>query len=322
MKFSTIIPSAFLSLHLVSTLFAGGEGWTSDFEAAKKQAAGEKKDLLIDFTGSDWCGWCIKLKEEVFSQAAFAKAAPGDFILVEIDFPQAEGKIDAATRERNEALGEKYGVEGFPTIILSDAAGRPYAKTGYQPGGAEAYLSHLGGLKKARTVRDEAFAKAAAAEGEEKARLLAEGLAPITREWQNTFYAEEVAQVIALDPEDKYGFTTRAKQAEMAAQFEGKFSELLEVMMPLAEAENWDGAMKAVDDWIVANGFTGELKQQALYVKLNLLGRQEKHAEALALLDEIVVIDPETEIGQGLKNQLRPRIEEAIAAAAKEKAEE
>lgn len=52
-----------MALH--STVFAGGEGWVSDFAAAKKEAAESKKDLLVDFTGSDWCGWCIKLVDEV-----------------------------------------------------------------------------------------------------------------------------------------------------------------------------------------------------------------------------------------------------------------
>ena len=55
----------------LGTALAGGEGWTSNFDEASKQAAGEKKDLLIDFTGSDWCGWCIKLNEEVFQHDAF-----------------------------------------------------------------------------------------------------------------------------------------------------------------------------------------------------------------------------------------------------------
>lgn len=317
MKIRTLLPSALLGLGLVSNLIAGGEGWTSDFEAAKKQAAEEKKDLLIDFTGSDWCGWCIKLKEEVFSQAAFATAAPKDFVLVEIDFPQDESKQDDATRERNKALGEKYGVQGYPTIILTDATGRPYAQTGYKPGGPEAYLNHLGELKKGRATRDEAFVKAAAAEGAEKARLLAEGLAPISPELQAAFYSDEVSQVVALDPEDKYGFTKRAKAAELAEQFQEKFGELMESLAPLAEAQDWVGAAKAVDEWIAANAFEGELKQQALFVKLNLVGRQDKHAEALALLDEIVAIDPTTEIGEGLKTQLRPRIVEAIEEAAK-----
>ena len=88
---------ALVALCSLSAAFAGGEGWTSDFEAAKKQAAEQKKDLLIDFTGSDWCGWCIKLNDEVFQKDAFKAGVKDKFVPVEIDFPQDEKKISEAT---------------------------------------------------------------------------------------------------------------------------------------------------------------------------------------------------------------------------------
>ena len=89
----------------VSSALAGEEGWTSDFEAAKKQAAEENKSLLIDFTGSDWCGWCIRLQEEVFSKDEFKKGVAEDYVLVEIDFPQNEAKLSDETKAQNEKLG-------------------------------------------------------------------------------------------------------------------------------------------------------------------------------------------------------------------------
>ena len=72
----------------VSALHAGGEGWQTDFEVAKKLAAEGKKDLLLDFTGSDWCGWCIKLNKEVFGLEPFKTGTKDKFVLVELDFPQ------------------------------------------------------------------------------------------------------------------------------------------------------------------------------------------------------------------------------------------
>ena len=65
--------------------YAGGENWQTDLPKAQAQAAKEKKMVLLDFTGSDWCGWCIKLNKEVFSQDAFTNEAPTHFILVELD---------------------------------------------------------------------------------------------------------------------------------------------------------------------------------------------------------------------------------------------
>ena len=136
---AALLPAIALVAAAVSSVRASGEGWVSDYEAAKKTAATEKKDLLLDFTGSDWCGWCIRLDKEVFGKEPFKTKAPKDFVLVTVDFPQQK-KLPEAVEKQNTELQEKFGVEGFPTIYLADSTGRPYAKTGYQPGGPEAYV--------------------------------------------------------------------------------------------------------------------------------------------------------------------------------------
>ena len=123
--------------------------WVKDVAAAKKQAAEEGKDLFINFTGSDWCGWCHRLDDEVFTHAAFVDAASKNFVFVFLDFPKAE-ELRAAVVDQalNEKLQEQYGVQGFPTIILATADGHPYARTPYQPGGPEAYLELLAEKRK------------------------------------------------------------------------------------------------------------------------------------------------------------------------------
>ena len=135
-------------LATLPSLFAA-DAWLTDLDAAKKQAAAEKKDILVDFTGSDWCGWCIRLKKEVFDQPEFA-AASKKFVLVEIDFPRSK-KQSPEVKATNEALSKKYAISGFPTILLLDAQGEVYAQTGYQEGGAPKYLEHLATLAKQNT---------------------------------------------------------------------------------------------------------------------------------------------------------------------------
>ena len=125
-----------------SLTMAGGDAWLTDFDKAKEQAKKDDKAILIDFTGSDWCGWCIKLDQEVFSKQEFLDYAGKKFVLVEIDFPRKE-KLSDEQKKQNEALAKKFGVEGFPTIILTDAKGRKFATTGYQEGGPQAYIEHL-----------------------------------------------------------------------------------------------------------------------------------------------------------------------------------
>ncbi len=123
------------------------EGWTDDFEAAKAQAAKEGKLLLVDFTGSDWCCWCIKLDEEVFSKKEFVEAAQKDFVLVQIDSPRDKSKLSKKVKKQNSKLIKKYGIKGFPSVLLMDAEGVKLAKTGYKKGGPAAYLPHLAEMK-------------------------------------------------------------------------------------------------------------------------------------------------------------------------------
>jgi protein disulfide-isomerase len=117
-------------------------GWTDDYEKAVAQAKQEKKIVLVDFTGSDWCGWCIKLDKEVFAKPAFKTYAKDKLVLVEIDFPQAK-KLPRKKEEANEALQQKYGVEGFPTVIVLDSEGKKIGQLGYVKGGPEAFIAEL-----------------------------------------------------------------------------------------------------------------------------------------------------------------------------------
>jgi thioredoxin-related protein len=122
--------------------------WIADVAKAKEQAKREKKDLFIDFTGSDWCGWCVRLDREVFKTPAFVAAARDKFVFLYLDFPNSdEAKAKVVDEKMNESLREKYGVQGFPSILLCDADGNPYARTGYQPGGPEKYLAHIEELR-------------------------------------------------------------------------------------------------------------------------------------------------------------------------------
>ena len=120
----------------------GKEKWLTDFEKAKEVAAARKLPILADFSGSDWCGWCIRLDGEVFSKKAFKDYAAKKLVLFLADFPQSK-KQPERTVAQNEALARKYGVQGFPTVLLLDASGKVLAQTGYRKGGAPGYVEHL-----------------------------------------------------------------------------------------------------------------------------------------------------------------------------------
>jgi protein disulfide-isomerase len=135
---------AFFSLLGGAALSVAGL-WTDDFDKALTQAKESGKYMLVDFSGSDWCGWCKKLDNEVFSNKAFKDYAEQNLVCVLIDFPRQKPQSNKQ-KKANQALREKYAVQGFPTILLFSPRGDVAAQTGYEPGGAEAYVKHLQGL--------------------------------------------------------------------------------------------------------------------------------------------------------------------------------
>lgn len=120
-----------------------GEGWLTDFEKAKAMAKEKNRHILIDFSGSDWCGWCIKLDKEVFQQQAFKDFADDNLVLMLADFPRDKSKQGAEVQKQNEKLAKEFGVRGFPTVFVLAPDGSVVGKTGYQKGGPEAYVEHI-----------------------------------------------------------------------------------------------------------------------------------------------------------------------------------
>ena len=116
--------------------------WLDDFTAAKAVALKEGKPILANFTGSDWCPWCIKLEKEVFSQKEFQDYASANLVLFIADFPNGK-KLAANVVEQNQGLQAKYRITGYPTVLLLDAEGKVLAHTGYQEGGAAPYVESL-----------------------------------------------------------------------------------------------------------------------------------------------------------------------------------
>lgn len=127
---------------LAPVLRGADESWQTDPEKAIAGAKGTKKLILMDFTGSDWCGWCVRLNKEVFSQPEFQQYAKDNLVLVELDFPRSKPQT-ADEKARNEALARKYKVKGFPTIVVLNAEGQQVGELGYMKGGPPAFIDAL-----------------------------------------------------------------------------------------------------------------------------------------------------------------------------------
>jgi protein disulfide-isomerase len=132
--------SAASTLAVLIPAAAQESSWLTDFEQAKATAEKEQKPILADFTGSDWCGWCINLKNEVFVKPEFKKWASKNVILVELDFPRKTALPDAH-KEQNDALQKKFQNRGFPTIHFLDHKESVLHKSGYIEGGPAAWIA-------------------------------------------------------------------------------------------------------------------------------------------------------------------------------------
>lgn len=116
------------------------EGWLTSWDEAAKQSKKTGRPILADFTGSDWCSWCIKLKKEVFNTKEFKAWAKTNVILLELDFPNSKPQ-PAAIKKQNETLAKKYKIEGYPTILFLKADGTKIGQSGYEPGGPNAWIA-------------------------------------------------------------------------------------------------------------------------------------------------------------------------------------
>lgn len=115
-------------------------GWSDDFAGAHEKARQDGKDLLVAFSGSDWCGWCIRLEKEVFHHEAFTKRICADFVPAYVDLPQDKSRLSPTAAKQNPGIVEHYRIERFPAVLLIDGEGDIIAQTGYVEGGWENFL--------------------------------------------------------------------------------------------------------------------------------------------------------------------------------------
>ena len=122
--------------------------WHTDLSKAVSISINEKKPIMLFFTGSDWCGWCMRLKKEVFNHEKFKIWSDDQIILVELDFPRRK-KLEPNILNQNRELARIFGVSGYPTCWLvkpqilenSKVNFLKLGKLGYVAGGTDKWIS-------------------------------------------------------------------------------------------------------------------------------------------------------------------------------------
>lgn len=181
--------------------------WGTDYEAALARAEREGKAVLVDFTGSDWCGYCIHLRAEVLEEPHFSAWAGEHFVLLEVDMPK-NPHFDEELRAQNQKLCKKYGVDGFPTLLVLDAQGNAL-------GGLFGYEGNPDIVREILTrglMVQGLLAQARQASGEEKLRLMVDAWRLLPEELQH-LNAPLKKEIMDNDAEDYSGL--RAEETAM-----------------------------------------------------------------------------------------------------------
>lgn len=327
---------------------AGDSLWQTDFAAAKAKAKAEKKFLLVDFTGSDWCGWCKKLVAEVFSKDAFKTEAPKKFVLVELDYPSPEKqkKQPEKLQKQNEKLLKQYKVQGFPMIFIMDPEGKVVAQTGYKSGGPEKYVKNLLKLLDVHEEVDKLTKDLPKAKGIDRARLLDRLVDNyITLSLENDEISAWDKEIVKLDADNKAGLRVkheyRLYMAEFAMLAESgntvetkKLADKMLALPGLSATQQFDvyfslaqmyqankqfsDAGAAADKALAVTGITAEEKQQAAFPKCVSEFQKGDFVNVIACAKKGIEADPNGDQVEKLKSviaQVQPMADAQVAIA-------
>ncbi len=264
--------------------------WTEDVGKAFEIAQSEHRDILMLFTGSDWCPACIKLEKEILSKAEFQAAAAGKLVLLKLDFPRSSDQ-DPVIAEQNKKWAKEFGVNAFPTLFLLDENGRPFSIMGYEDVGVDHYLDRVEKNRRVRVARDEKMAEAQKATGLDRARLLDEAISQMHISIVELYYPEIVQEIIELDQSDVLGLRTKWNSVE---ESEMRKSILADIMI-VARLEKPATAIQFIDEVLTEVEFPIQQKLEILNVKLGLTRQLNEPEKVDHLMREMIAMDGLTE---------------------------
>lgn len=308
----------------VAPCFAA-EGWITDMDAAKKQAAEQKKDLMIEFTGSDWCPPCMQLRANVFSKPDFQKEASKDFVLVELDYPRNKEQ-SKEMKAANDKLAQQYGVQGFPTVVYADASGKPFGGfVGGRP--KEDVMKSMQDALKNKEALQAAEEKAAKATTDEaKVAALMEVLKLAPQDYVDTFYGDVKAEIKKLDKDDKSGLKAADAHSDQLKKEQKDVQDYL--AGKLTDKTTPAEALQVVKNYPNRDKLLPETQQDLLMMEfgtyLNSTGDVDG---SVLILDKVAELMPGTEAGQRAprikanilanKDQIKAKIDAARKAQSK-----
>lgn len=262
--------------------------WSSGFDKARQRALRSRKDILLAFTVRRMDAASRHFEEHFLTQPAFAETLSPHFELVWADSSESGGDQEDSPSFQ---LRRQFEVTTFPTVILTNWLGQPYAYTGLRPGSLENYLAYLEQLRVKNGSRIQALNRARSLQGLEKAELLASSIPDLGQHRSAKFYGDLMREILVLDPK-KTNESTRNVDRQLADL------EFTRKMQELDRDFRWTEMVDLINRYITDQNLTGAHRQSALMDRLAVHRHQEDLPRVIQTLQEIILINPYNRHGQ------------------------
>lgn len=286
-------------------LAGAAESWSTNPDEAMKQAATQNKGVLLEFTGSDWCGACIIQKKEALSKPEVLEKIAVSFIPVELDFPRKKEQ-DAQTKKLLTGYKESYGIHAFPTLIFTDEKGRPvHSVLGYS--NPAQVLSDIAKAEQALKTQQRLQKSLPLAKSkEESKKLTVELLRTVPQPFLRQFYQPELKDLVALDPEDTSGIIAGLNRMDKLKDQQEEWAKTMreEDLFPMSRNQP-DEALTFLNNYLKKDDLLPEIKQALLAFKARILIQQNRMNEVEQPLQEAIAMNTNSQDEQLCKNFLK-----------------
>lgn len=298
-----------------------GNAWAlpqaASVEAAIPQAQKEGRDIMLEFTGKEWCPPCIHLRTKILETAEFEKAVGDQYVLVEVVFPRLPAAVAAIPKEQrnaNEQLLAYHRIEtGLPTVLLLDAQGYPYAQVAGARRTTADYLKALDEAAQAKGKRDAAFAKAKELQGIDRAKALVEGLNAVPENCRDK-YPAVVNEINSLDPQNTLGYARVLTRHANYQKQEAAFKDITQKMRGGMTAENLAAAELMLKQYLQTPELEPELAQMAWRALGDTYAFQRRFKEVYEAYKNALEAAPDSRLAPRLQSAVRHYEENILPA--------
>ncbi len=277
--------------------------WFDAMPAALEKAKAERKSVLVDFTGTDWCPACIHLRTKIMDTPEFAAHAKDRYVMLELDFPRDLKKYSPEKQAANEVFRAQYGVDSFPTVLLLDSDGLPYAEMAGAAKDTSEYLSRLAEAEAILKKRNAAWEKVAGSQGLEEAKLL-DAMLQTVPDALRRHYEKVIVTIVANDLDDTLGYSKNMAKDNLRLQQKAAFEKLLASGQSKNQPEQLVEQVKLWNEFVETPDLDKDVAQPAWYHLAFLQAMRKDYAANVECLRKAYEVSPESDQAPRIKRWL------------------